>query len=165
MIAAVASNGVIGKDNDLVWHLPDDMKFFMNTTKGHHIIMGRRNFDSIPAKYRPLPHRTNIIVTHQEGYSQEDCVVVHSMQEAYDYCFEKKQEEVFIIGGGQIYSAGLDQADKLYITEVNAEVDGDTFFPKIEKAQWNEVSRSHHSKDERHAYDFDFVIYERKQQK
>ena len=162
MIAAVASNRVIGKDNDLAWHLPDDMKYFMNTTKNHCVIMGRRNFESIPKKFRPLPHRTNIIITRQKNYRQEDCIICHSMQEAIDYCKALGEQEAFIIGGGQIYEVGLPMADVLYITEVNAEVEGDTYFPEFNMAEWQEVSRIHHEADQKHTFDFDFVIYDRK---
>lgn len=165
MIAAVAKNGVIGKDNDLAWHLPDDMKYFMNTTRGHHVIMGRKNFDSIPEKYRPLPDRTNIIVTRQKDYVQKDCIIAHSMDEAYEYCRKSNPEEIFIIGGGQIYAAGLEKADRLYITEVNANVEGDTYFPDVDESQWAETSRKHHNQDDRHLYDFDFVIYDRNNSK
>ena len=162
MIAAVAANRVIGKDNDLVWRLPDDMKYFMQTTINHFFIMGRKNYESIPHKYRPLPNRENIIVTTQTDYQAPDCIIAHSIEEALDYAKDHNEQEVFVIGGGQIYTKSLPLAQKLYITEVNHDFDGDTYFPNYDKNNWQEVSREHHDVDDRHLYNFDFVIYERK---
>ena len=162
MIAAVATNRVIGKDNDLVWRLPDDMKYFMETTQNHFVIMGRKNYESIPHKYRPLPNRVNIIVTRQEDYKAPDCVITNTIEEAIDYAKEQNQEEVFVIGGGQIYKQSLPLAHKLYITEIKEHFDGDTYFPDYDPRQWDELSRKHHGKDEKHKHDFDFVIYKRK---
>ncbi len=162
MIAAVAENRVIGKDNDLVWRLPDDMKYFMETTQGYHVIMGRKNYESIPHKFRPLPNRTNIIVTRQNNYRADNCIITHSIEEALNYAREHNQQEVFVIGGGQIYTQALPLADKLYITEVKHSFAGDAFFPEFARAEWQETSRVPHPKDERHAYAFDYVIYERK---
>jgi len=161
MIAAVAENLVIGRDNDLVWRLPDDMKYFMETTQQHHVIMGRRNYESIPHKFRPLPRRVNIIVTQQDDYQAPDCLITNSIDSALELARKSNQEEVFIIGGGQIYAQAIDQADRLYITEIKASFEGDTFFPEIDPAEWQEISRQHHGKDEKHDHEFDFVIYER----
>ena len=162
MIAAVAENRVIGKDNDLVWDLRDDMKYFMQTTKEHHIMMGRKNFESLPDKFRPLPNRTNIIITRQKDYFAPLCHVVSSLQEALEIAEKAGEEETFIIGGGQIYRLGLPLADRLYITEVHASFEGDAFFPEFNREEWNETSRVHHGTDAHHAYSFDFVILERK---
>jgi len=162
MIAALGENRVIGKDNDLVWHLPDDMAYFMQTTTGHHVIMGRKNYESIPHKYRPLPNRTNIIMTRQKDYSADGAFVVHSMKDALEMARNNGENEAFIIGGGEIYSIGLDFADILYLTEIRAEFDGDAFFPEINEAHWLEVSRLHHPADERHKFEFYFVIYHRR---
>jgi len=162
LIAAVSENHVIGKDNDLVWRLPDDMKYFMTTTQHHHVIMGRLNYESIPHKFRPLPNRVNIIVTKQDNYIAEDCITVKSIEEAIEVARNDGQEEVFIIGGGQIYAQSIDIADRLYITEVKASFEGDTFFPVIDKNIWEEQSRLRHDIDAKHAHAFDFVIYERK---
>src|SRR6188472_2028406 len=120
MIAALARNGVIGKANDLPWHLPDDMKFFMQTTKGHHVIMGRRNYESIPEKFRPLPNRANIVVTRQEDFDAPGCIVTHSIEEGLEIARQNKEFEVFIIGGAEIYNQGFALATKLYLTEVHA---------------------------------------------
>ncbi len=162
MIAAVAKNGVIGKDNDLVWSLPDDMKYFMNTTKNHFIILGRKNYESLPPKFRPLPNRTNVVITRQPAFKLNNALVVHSLEEAIELCKKKNQEKVFIIGGGQIYKQALSLTDTLYITEINHAFEGDTFFPNYNKSDWEEISRVAHPTDERHAYSFDFVVYKRK---
>ena len=162
MIAAVAENLVIGRNNDLVWHLPDDMKYFMETTKHHHVIMGRRNYESIPHKYRPLPSRVNIIVTQQDDYKAEGSLITNSIEAAIELAKKDRQDEAFIIGGGQIYAQAIDLAHRLYITEIKASFEGDTFFPEIDKNEWQEVSRKPHGKDDRHDHEFDFVIYERK---
>jgi dihydrofolate reductase len=161
MIAAVSKNRVIGKNNDLPWKLPDDMKFFMETTKGHHTIMGRKNYDSIPHKFKPLPHRTNIVVTRQNNFIAPGCIVVDALEKGLAIAQANHEHETFIIGGAEIYKLGLPHATRLYLTEIDAEIEGDTFFPKFDIQHWKETSREHHMKDERHAYPFDFVIYEK----
>lgn len=161
MIAAVAENGVIGKDNDLVWSLPDDMKYFMNTTKDHFIVLGRKNYESIPPKFRPLPNRTNVVITRQPAFKLDNAQVVHSLEEAIGLCKKHKQKKIFIIGGGQIYEQALTQTDTLYITEIHHAFEGDTFFPEYNKEEWEEVSRIHHPVDDKHKYPFDFVVYKR----
>lgn len=162
LIAAVAQNGVIGKHNTLPWHLPDDMKYFMQTTKSHPVIMGRKNYESIPEKFRPLPIRENIVVTRNPKFTAAGCHVVNDFQQAIDWASKRAQEEIFVIGGSEIYAQGLHLAHRLYLTEIQAEILGDTFFPTWNKEQWQEVSRTHHPKDHRHAYSFDFVVYQRK---
>lgn len=162
MIAAVAENGVIGKDNDLAWSLPDDMKYFMNTTKGHYIVLGRKNYDSLPPKFRPLPNRTNVVITRQSDLQLEGAHIVNTLEEAFEFCKKNNQEKIFVIGGGQIYKLALPYADTLYITEVHHSFDGDTYFPEFDKSDWEEVSREPHGMDERHLYPFDFVVYKRK---
>jgi len=162
MIAAVAQNGAIGKNNDLVWSLPDDMKYFMNTTKDHFIVMGRKNYESLPPKFRPLPNRTNVVITRQPTFKLDNAFVVHSLEEALAFCKKEKQKKIFIIGGGQIYEQTLPHTDTLYITEIHQSFDGDTFFPNYNKDEWQEVSREHHPIDERHSHSFDFVVYKRK---
>src|SRR6187402_1762920 len=161
LIAALSENRVIGKNNDLPWHLPDDMKYFMQTTKGHYVIMGRKNYDSIPEKFKPLPNRTNIVVTRQPDFRAPGCIVVNTLEEAVKIARNNGEKETFIIGGAEIYNLGFSLADKLYITEINTVLDGDTHFPEFNKKDWKEISRVHHSNDERHAFDFDFVVYEK----
>ncbi len=154
LIAAVAENNAIGKDNLLLWHLPDDFKRFKNRTSGHYIIMGRKTFESFP---KPLPNRTHIIITRQNYDAPEGCIVVNSLEKAIDSC--PANEETFIIGGGEIYKQSMAIADKLDITKVHHSFDADAFFPEIDLAEWQLVSEEFHAKDERHQYDFSFETY------
>lgn len=162
LIAALTENRVIGKNNDLPWHLPDDMKYFMQTTSGHHVVMGRKNYESIPVKFRPLPNRINIVVTRQEEYEAPGCVVVNSISAGIDLAMDNRETEVFVIGGAEIYAQSLAFANRLYLTEIQTSLEGDAFFPMFNKPEWREVSREHHPADARHSYAFDFVIYEKK---
>ena len=161
LIAALTKNHVIGRNNDLPWKLPDDMKYFMETTKGHAVIMGRKNFFSLPPKFRPLKDRTNIVLTHNGSQLKDyDVVIVHSIDEAF--LTAPQNEEVFVIGGAEIFKQTLERANRLYLTEIDATIDGDTYFPTFDPKEWREAVRQHHSADDRHAYAFDFVIYHRK---
>jgi len=162
LIVAVAENGVIGKDNNLIWHLPKDMQFFKETTTGHHVIMGRKNFESIPHKYRPLPNRTNIVITRQSDYKAEGCVVVNSVEEALKVAKNNGDTEPFIIGGGQIYklALGANLVDKIYLTKVHHSFEGDTFFPKL-NSDWEEVTKVENKADEKHAHDYSFLTFEK----
>ena len=162
LIVAVSENGVIGKDNDLIWHLPKDMRFFKETTLNHHVIMGRKNFESIPHKYRPLPNRTNVIITRNSDYKAEGCVVVNSVKQGLEVAKENGDKEPFIIGGGQIYKLALENnlVDKIYLTKVHHAFDGDTFFPELNN-EWKEVHKTVNKADEKHAYDYDFITLER----
>jgi dihydrofolate reductase len=161
LIAAMAENRVIGRNNDLPWKLPDDMKFFMQTTKGHHVVMGRKNYDSLQDKFKPLPNRTNIVVTRQQHFQAPGCTVVNSIEKALEIGRNNQEPELFIIGGAEIYSLSLRYADKIYLTEIHEKVDGDTYFPEFDKLRWRETARVKHDKDDRHIYSFDFVTYER----
>lgn len=165
LIVAVAKNGVIGKDNDLAWRLPDDMKYFMSTTKAHHVIMGRKNWDSIPEKYRPLSDRANLILTRNANFqvNQIDTHVFTDLDSSIEYAKSKGEDELFIIGGSQIYNQALPQVSRMYITEVNASPIGDTYFSGYDPIEWEEVSRTHHPIDENHIYSFDFVVYDKKE--
>ena len=158
LIVAVSENGVIGKDNDLIWHLPKDIKFFKDTTMGHHVIMGRKNFESIPHKYSPLPNRTNVIITRQADYAAEGCVVVNSVEAAIEIAKQNGDIEPFIIGGGQIYKLALEAnlVDKIYLTKVHHTFDGDTFFPEL-NSDWEEENKVENKADEKHSYDYDFI--------
>jgi dihydrofolate reductase len=162
IIVAAAENLVIGKDNDLVWNLPDDMSYFKETTKGHHVLMGRKNYESIPSKWRPLPNRPNVIITRNKELDYPGTFIVHSLKEALALAEKANEDEAFIIGGGEIFSQSIPLVDRIYYTEVKAAFDGDTFFPELVKEHWNEVSRIAHASDDKHAIPFDFVIYERK---
>lgn len=154
IIVAKAQNNAIGKDNQLLWHLPQDMKHFKQTTMGHHMIMGRKTFESIG---RPLPGRELIIVTRNPDYPAPGCKTVGSIKEALGWAEQAGETEVLIAGGAQIYRAMLPLADKIYLTEVKATLEGDTFFPELDQNEWEETQRTAHSADERHAYAYDFV--------
>ncbi len=160
MIAAAAENNALGKDNDLVWHLPDDFKRFKRLTSGHHIIMGRKTFESFP---KLLPDRTHVIITRKEDYSPENTIVVHSMEEALKV--SKLDDQAFIIGGGEIYKMGMEYADRIELTRVHGEFEADTHFPEIDKSEWEIVKDQFHDKDEKHDYSFTYLTYERKQKK
>ena len=136
MITAVGKNRVIGKDNDMMWRLPKEWKYFKEITTGHCIIMGRKN---IEAQGRALPNRTNIVLTHRRDFTFEGCVVVNSLEAALAYCREKNEEEVFICGGGQIYELGLPKADRIYLTEVDYEEEGDVYFPEFDESKYTKV--------------------------
>jgi dihydrofolate reductase len=162
LIVAVSENGVIGKENDLIWHLPKDMRFFKETTMGHHVIMGRKNFESIPHKYRPLPDRTNIVITRQSEYKAKGCIVVNSVEAALEIAKNNGDIEPFIIGGGQIYKLALEAnlVDKIYLTKVRHSFDGDTIFPKLGN-EWEEIERIDCKSDEKHAHDYSFLTFEK----
>ena len=163
MIAAIGENRELGKDNDLIWHLPDDMKFFKQTTNGFPVIMGRKNYDSLPPKWRPLPNRLNIVMTTRDTYENDKVEVCYSLDEAVELaCKYATKGEIFIIGGGQIYELGLAIATRMYLTEIKGSFDADVFFPEFDREEWEETSRRHHPADERHAYAFDFVTLDKK---
>jgi len=151
MIAAAAENNALGKDNKIVWHLPNDFKRFKLLTSGHHIIMGRKTFESLE---KPLPNRTHIIITRQQNYKADGCVVVESMETALDAC--PKGEDSFIIGGGEIYSLGMPYADKLEITRVHESFDADAYFPEIDKNKWKIDTSEFNAKDQNHKFDYTY---------
>lgn len=157
VIAAVAENNALGKENQLIWHLPDDFKRFKAITSGHYIIMGRKTFESFPKR---LPNRTHVIISRQPNYQPEGCIVVNSLEKAIEAC--PKTEEVFIIGGGEIYRQSIEVANKLDLTKVHASFEGDTYFPEINLTQWKLVFEEFHPKDERHDYAFTFQTYLKK---
>jgi len=157
MIAAVAENNALGKDNELVWHLPNDFKRFKTLTSGHHIIMGRRTFESFP---KPLPNRTHIIITRQKNYQAEGCIIVDSIEKALSIC--PKDEDSFIIGGGEIYTLGLAYTDKIEITRVHSSFEADAYFPEINKKDWKLEKYEFNEKDEKHKYDYTYETYIRK---
>lgn len=161
LIVAVAENGVIGKDNSLPWHLPRDMKFFKDTTMGHCVIMGRKNYDSIPLKYRPLEGRTNIIVTRQKDLKAEGCLVVNSIEEGLEIARNKNEKEVFIIGGAEIFRQALAIADKIYYTRIHHPFEGDVYFPQLDEKKWKLISREDNGTDEKNKYPFSFCVYEK----
>lgn len=161
-IAAVSENQVIGRDGDLPWHLPDDMKFFQRTTMGHHVITGRKNWESIPLKYRPLKGRTNIVVTRATNYVAHGAIVAPSLEEALAIARRAGEPEAFLIGGGQIYHEAIakDLVHLVYLTRVHADIPGDTSFPVLD-ATWREVWREEHPADAHHEHAFTFLRFEK----
>ncbi|MFP4847039.1 dihydrofolate reductase [Winogradskyella sp. PE311] len=159
IIVAAGEKNAIGKNNDLIWHLSDDLKRFKKLTNGHHIIMGRKTFESFP---KPLPNRIHIVITRQSDYKVPDgVIVVNNLEDALDAA--RNDSQPFIIGGGEIYKQSIDLVDKLEITRVHATFEGaDTFFPEIDNSKWKEVDRTTHNADEKHAYAFSFITYLRK---
>lgn len=157
MIAAAAENNALGKENDLVWHLPDDFKRFKKLTTGHHIIMGRKTFESFP---QPLPNRTHIIITRNKDYKAKGAVVVHSLERALEIA--KGDPQPFIIGGGEIYKLALPHSDKIELTRVHSDFKADTFFPEIDETNWSLVKEEYHPADENHKYAFTYLTYERR---
>jgi len=157
-IVAAANNNVIGKDNEIPWYLPADLKYFKKVTTGHHIIMGRNCFESIG---RALPNRTNVIITRDMFYTVSDCLISHSVGEALSIAENNGETEAFIIGGGQIYEQTIELWDKLYLTEVNLETDGDVFFPTIDLSQWKLTKNIQGKKDEKNTYAHSFLQYDR----
>ena len=157
MIAAAAENNALGKDNDLVWHLPDDFKRFKRLTSGHHIIMGRKTFESFP---KLLPDRTHVIITRKDDYAPDGTIVVNSLEEALRV--SKLDDQPFIIGGGEIYKLGMDVAERIELTRVHAEFEADTYFPKIDEEKWKVVKEQFHDKDEKHEHSFTYLTLERK---
>jgi len=158
IIAAVAKNYAIGKNNDLLCHIPGDLKRFKELTTKHAVIMGRHTFESIPIK--PLPNRKNIVITSLPEHIVDGCLAADSIEDALELA--GKEKEVFIIGGGSIYKQAIKKADRLYLTWINQELDGDVFFPAINFDEWKETFREDHEADEKSPFSFSFVNYERK---
>lgn len=159
LIAAVSENNVIGRDNALPWNLPNDLRYFREKTKGHPVIMGWKNYQSIG---RPLPHRKNIVISMRPE-KIEGCEVVSSLDEALIHAQKDTDGEIFIIGGGQTYREALPLADRVYLTRVHAVIDGDITFPDFPTDEWYEVSREPHGTDEQHAFPYTFLVYERRE--
>ena len=159
IIVAVADNGVIGSDNQLIWHLSDDLKNFKKITSGHIIIMGRKTYESIG---RPLPNRTNIILSRIKNYNVEGCIVFHSLDEALTFSQERGEKEVFIIGGEAVYNAAYEIADKLYLTRVHASPKGDAFFKQIRFEHWKQISKVYIPKNDRNDFEYEILELERK---
>lgn len=161
ILAAMARNRVIGQENRLPWHLPADLKHFKSLTMGHPIVMGRKTYESIG---RPLPGRTNIILTHQETFEVPGAIVVHSIESALQKCRENNavQHESFIIGGENLYRQTLPYCQRLYITEIQKDFDGDAFFPEFDSNEWQETQRDQHFSEGNDIFEYHFVIFDRK---
>ncbi|PID32229.1 dihydrofolate reductase [Candidatus Saccharibacteria bacterium] len=157
MVVAVAENGVIGLRGDLPWHLPADLRHFKELTIGKTVVMGRTTFQSIIGRLGgPLPQRRNIVLTRDQSFRYPGVEAIHDLSSITSFA-----DDVYVIGGAQVYAAALELTDVLYVTEVHTAVDGDTRFPVIDAAQWREVSRVRHTADAKNQYDYDFVVYER----
>jgi dihydrofolate reductase len=157
MIAAASENNALGKNNELVWHLPNDFKRFKNLTSGHHIIMGRKTFESFP---KPLPNRTHIVISRQENYNPEGCIVVNSMKKAIAIC--PSDNPIYIIGGGEIYNLGIPFSDKIELTRVHHTFEADAFFPEINPKDWEIILSEFQPKDDKHRFDYTYQTYVRK---
>lgn len=162
LVWAMARNGVIGRDNKLPWYLPGDLKYFKRVTTGKPAIMGRKTYDSIG---RPLPNRTNIIVTRSSGFSADGVRVVGSLDEAYDIAKADAEingvDEIIVMGGAEIYRQALPHADRLYVTQVHADVEGDTYFPEVDWSQYREIGREDYQAEGSNPYDYSFLVYEK----
>lgn len=156
LIAAMAKNRVIGKDNDLIWHFPDDLKHFKKLTSGHHVIMGRKTFESVGF---PLPKRTNIIITRQKDYQAEGCLIAHDLKSAL--ALVKDDDQPFIVGGAEIYRQSLDFANTIELTLIHSEYEGDTYFPEFDLEVWKLARGEKREADDKHAHPFEFLTYKK----
>lgn len=159
LIVAAAENNAIGKNNQLLWHLPNDLKFFKNTTWGMPVIMGRKTFESVN---KPLPGRFNIVITRQAGWKAEGVIVAADLNEALKKAAETNCKEVFIIGGGEIYKQGIEIAGKIYLTRVHAVLDGDTFFPVVDESKWQLNANQDFAADDKHKFAYSFQTWLKK---
>jgi dihydrofolate reductase len=163
LIVAMDRDRGIGKNNDLMWHLPADMRFFKETTSRHIVVMGRKNYESIPEKYRPLPNRENVVLTRNADYQAADCTIFHSLEACLDHFAAEEERTVFIIGGGEIYRKALEMnvVDEMFITHVNHTYGADTFFPDFDLKNWTVETVLEQLKDDRHEASFSMVRYVR----
>ncbi len=159
LIVAASTNNAIGKDNQLLWHLPNDMRYFKNTTWAMPVVMGRKTFESMKGK--PLPGRKNIVVTRQKDWKADGVVVVNNLQDAIAAAEETDAKEMFVIGGGDIYKQAISLANKIYLTRVQTEIDATVFFSEINEKEWKLIKNQDRKKDEKHKFDYSFQIWER----
>ena len=159
LIVAASTNNAIGKKGQLLWNLPNDLKFFKNTTWGMTVVMGRKTYESVN---KPLPGRVNIVITKQEGWSAENVVVAKDFSDALEKAKATNCKEIFIIGGGEIYKQSIGIADKIYITRVHAELEGDTFFPVIDELTWELEHNLDFAADDKHKYAYSFQVWEKR---
>lgn len=164
LIVAMDAERGIGKNNDLMWHLPADMKFFKETSVGNIVVMGRKNYESIPEKFRPLPNRENVVLSRNEDFTADNCLVFHSLKDCLKHFENETDRTVYIIGGGQIYKEAMENSmvDEMYITEVNATFGADTFFPEFAADKWKKETLLTHEIDEKNPHAFVVYRYEKK---
>jgi dihydrofolate reductase len=158
-VVAASENNAIGKDNQLLWHLPNDMRFFKNVTWGSVVIMGRKSFESLG---KALKGRINIVITRQKDWAAENAIVAYDLQDALKKAEPANCKEIYIIGGGEIYKQSMSIVDKIYLTRVHATIEGDTYFPELDKSKWELTSNEDFKKDEKHQYDYSFQLYTKK---
>ena len=159
IIVILSTNNVIGRDNKLPWHMPADLKRFKSLTMGHHVLMGRRTFNEIK---KPLPGRVNVVITHDPHFGAEGVAIARSIDEAISKAEAAGDHEVFLIGGGEIFKQVIHRADRMYITRIHAEIEGDTYFPEFDDVnEWKLVDAEHFEADEKNAYPYSFLTYER----
>lgn len=162
IIVAIAQDGAIGAGGDLIWRLPADMKYFKELTMGHHVLMGRKTYESIPDKFKPLPGRINLIVSRQKDYHPEGVEVFSELQDAVDYARSHGEQTLMVIGGGEIYRQTVPMADMVFLTRVYQDFPAaDTHFHFPPKTGWREISRTHRAKDDKNAFDVDFLVFEK----
>jgi dihydrofolate reductase len=159
LVVAAAENNAIGKDNQLLWHLPNDLRFFKNITWGMVVVMGRKTFEAVN---KPLPGRINIVITRQPGWTGEGTITAIDLEDALKKAAETNCKEIFVIGGGEIYKQSMAIANKIYITRVHATLDADTFFPVIDDNKWTLTSNEDFEADVKHAYAYSFQVWEKK---
>lgn len=161
LIVAMDQSRGIGKNNDLMWDLPVDMKFFKDTTQGQVVVLGRKNYESIPEKYRPLPNRENAVLTRNKSYQAEGALVFYSLEECLKHYSDETERTIFIIGGGEIYRQAMemDVIDEMYITHIEQNYDADTFFPNFELNHWTSETLFTHNKDDRNEASFEVLKY------
>jgi dihydrofolate reductase len=163
LIVAIDANRGIGKNNDLMWHLPNDMKFFKETTQNQIVVMGRKNYDSIPERFRPLPNRLNVVLTRNLSFNAPGCKVFTSLTDCLEFFKDEKEKTVFIIGGGEIYKMALDSGriDEMFITYIDKSYGADTFFPEFDKTQWHQNLVTEQAKDDAHDASYQIIQYTR----
>ncbi|MCO5260657.1 MAG: dihydrofolate reductase [Crocinitomicaceae bacterium] len=161
LVVAVDKDGGIGKNNDLPWHMPDDMKFFKETTTGHIVVMGRKNFESIPERFRPLPNRENAVLSRNKSFVASGCKVFNSLEECIKEYAKQNDKIVYIIGGGEIFKQALELGvvDEMYITHINHSFNCDVFFPQFDTSLWKQETILQHTQDDRHIADFEIIKY------
>ncbi|MEY3083844.1 MAG: hypothetical protein RL037_24 [Bacteroidota bacterium] len=164
LIVAMDRDRGIGRDNDLMWHLPADMQFFKDTTKGQVVVMGRKNFDSIPEKFRPLPGRLNVILTRNKNFHADNCLIFHSLDACFNHFNDEENRVLFIIGGGELYRLALQSSylTEMFITTVDKAYVADTFFPPFNEEKWERSKIGFHEADEKHEASFTFWHYTKK---